>query len=320
MYRDLEPELWPREASIVDHPMVRRLLGAEEAELGSDVPARDPSELDEAFHPSKVFQVMDADSSQQIAIAAARDGTSAVIEGPPGTGKSQTITNVIAECLAQGKRVLFVAEKAAALEVVQRRLRERGPRRFPVLELHSRKTSKAAVLAELQRCLAGAQDEAGSPDVDPDELAGLRSRANAYVRELHVRRSGLDLSAYDAMSHVALIRSDGPERLRRAEPALVVVDDHAGWPRRARRCRCWMHVSRESASPRLTPGTRSGSRVSVPTPSRGSDRSSGRFATISRPCERLAPSWRRFSVEELHDHCERPLTWRRGRAIGSSPG
>jgi very-short-patch-repair endonuclease len=202
MYRDLQAELWPTDASIVDHPMVRRLLGVEGDAANEDVRARDPSELDEVFHPSNVFQVMDADSSQQVAIAAARDGASAVIEGPPGTGKSQTITNIIAECLSQGKRVLFVAEKAAALEVVQRRLESVGLGDF-VLELHSRKTSKAAVLAELQRCLMPSQQEAGSHDVDPDELARLRAKANAYVRELHVRRSGLDLSAYEAMSHVA---------------------------------------------------------------------------------------------------------------------
>lgn len=202
MYRDLQADLWPADASIIDHPMVRRLLGVEGADPTGEVTPRDPSELDEAFHPSEVFQVMDADSSQQVAIAAARDGASAVIEGPPGTGKSQTITNVIAECLGQGKRVLFVAEKAAALEVVQRRLESVGLGDF-VLELHSRKTTKSAVLAELQRCLAAQEDVVAPPDVDPDELARLRSRANAYARELHVRRPGFDLSVYDAMSHIA---------------------------------------------------------------------------------------------------------------------
>src|SRR4029079_3913733 len=75
--------------------------------------------------PRDTFQVLDADSSQQGAILAAKSGTSMVIEGPPGTGKSQTITNIIAECLSQGKTVLFVAEKSAALEVVKRRLANR---------------------------------------------------------------------------------------------------------------------------------------------------------------------------------------------------
>ena len=85
--------------------------------------------------------MVDADSSQQAAIVAAKHGVSMVIDGPPGTGKSQTITNIIGECLADGKTVLFVSEKAAALEVVKRRLENVGLGDF-VLELHSRKTSK----------------------------------------------------------------------------------------------------------------------------------------------------------------------------------
>jgi very-short-patch-repair endonuclease len=202
MYRDLDPETWPDHASIVDHPIVRQLLGFESPEPSDTVQERTAPELDESLHPSQVFQVMDADSSQQVAIAATSDGASAVIEGPPGTGKSQTITNIIAECLTRGRRVLFVAEKAAALEVVKKRLGEVGLHDF-VLELHSRKTSKASVLTELQRCLRPPESPLTTPDVDPDELARLRTRANAYVREVHLIRSPLDLSAYDAMSRIA---------------------------------------------------------------------------------------------------------------------
>ena len=86
-----------------------------------------------------------ADPCQSRTVRLARQAEILVVHGPPGTGKSQTITNVIAECLAEGKSVLFVAEKAAALEVVKRRLTECGLG-DAVLELHSRKASKRIVL------------------------------------------------------------------------------------------------------------------------------------------------------------------------------
>lgn len=113
-------------------------------------------ELDDRFHPRDVFCPRSADSSQLAAVMAAADGHDFVLEGPPGTGKSQTITNIIAHCLAVGKRVLFVAEKRAALDVVHRRLREDGLEPF-CLELHSNKTGKADVLAQFNRSLKFAE-------------------------------------------------------------------------------------------------------------------------------------------------------------------
>ena len=98
--------------------------------------------------PSNSFQVIDADASQQEAIEAAKAGVSFVMQGPPGTGKSQTITNIIAESLAAGKRVLFVSQKMAALEVVQHRLNQAGLGDF-CLQLHSHKRDKREVVKEL---------------------------------------------------------------------------------------------------------------------------------------------------------------------------
>src|SRR5262249_61747270 len=100
-----------------------------------------------------LHQVVDADSSQLLAILDVSKGRNLVIQGPPGTGKSQTITNLIASALGAGRTVLFVAEKLAALEVVKRRLDAVGLG-DACLELHSRNTRKKAVLEELRRTLA----------------------------------------------------------------------------------------------------------------------------------------------------------------------
>ena len=95
--------------------------------------------------PINIFQVVDVDSSQQDAILYSKQGISFVLQGPPGTGKSQTITNIIAEALADGKKVLFVSEKMAALEVVHKRLSQSGLSDF-CLMLHSYKVSKKEIL------------------------------------------------------------------------------------------------------------------------------------------------------------------------------
>jgi hypothetical protein len=143
---------------------------------------------------------------------AAADGHDFVLEGPPGTGKSQTITNIIAHCLAVGKRVLFVAEKRAALDVVHRRLREDGLEPF-CLELHSNKSGKAEVLAQFDRALKFT-DETGSSDWKrrANELAKLRSELNSYTRTLH-RRYPCGLSAYQCFDHLLARQDDSIVRL-----------------------------------------------------------------------------------------------------------
>ena len=100
--------------------------------------------------PGDTYHVLDADSSQSLAIHEATSGSNLVIQGPPGTGKSQTICNIIADAVGRGKRVLFVAEKMAALEVVKHRLDNIGLGQV-CLELHSHKTNKREILADLAR-------------------------------------------------------------------------------------------------------------------------------------------------------------------------
>ncbi len=163
-------------------------------------------ELDEWFHPRDVFCPRSADSSQLAAVMAAADGHDFVLEGPPGTGKSQTITNIIEHCLAVGKRILFVAEKRAALDVVYRRLREDGLEPF-CLELHSNKTGKADVLAQFDRSLEFAEDlEITDWEHRASELKRLRTELNSYTCALH-KRSHCGLSAYQCLDYL-LARKD----------------------------------------------------------------------------------------------------------------
>ena len=120
MYRDLDTASWPENANKIEHDLVNAMLGdgfrAEPAVIGDDEP------IDPHIGPLDMVHVVDADSSQTVVIEEVKRGRSLVIQGPPGTGKSQTIANLIAGGVAEGKKVLFVAEKMAALDVVSRRL------------------------------------------------------------------------------------------------------------------------------------------------------------------------------------------------------
>jgi very-short-patch-repair endonuclease len=148
LVRDLDAENWPKvnsESTLLEHPLVKQVFegkpAAGDAQYAAEYPIDD--------HPrGNLPLIYDADSSQHSALIDVMDGKNRVIEGPPGTGKSQTITNLIAAALQEGKKVLFVAEKLAALEVVKSRLKLAGLGPF-VLELHSNKTTKKRVLEDL---------------------------------------------------------------------------------------------------------------------------------------------------------------------------
>ena len=156
MYLDLDPARWPKDANIIEHSVVSRFLLGDEKNTDIDDNSEGgyigfgeeyPIDEMEDIH-TKYPLIDDADSSQHSALIDAVNGRNLVIEGPPGTGKSQTITNLIAAAMAQGKKVLFVAEKLAALEVVRSRLDAVGLGEF-CLELHSHKSQKRKVLDEI---------------------------------------------------------------------------------------------------------------------------------------------------------------------------
>lgn len=153
MYQDLDPANWPKSASLEEHPIIKKLFSNKSEESHADISIHYAEEHD-IDHIPQIHDdfplIYDADSSQHSALIDAVKGKNLVIEGPPGTGKSQTITNLIAACLNSGKTVLFVAEKMAALNVVKDRLDKAGLGEF-CLELHSHKTNKKELLHELKQ-------------------------------------------------------------------------------------------------------------------------------------------------------------------------
>ena len=166
-------------------PVVAHLIDTPREPYPSAVPFPEARRLDTDYPPQQVFSPLPADSSQLSAVMAAAKGKDFVLIGPPGTGKSQTIANLIAQCLAEDKRVLFVAEKIAALDVVYRRLREVGLGEF-CLELHSSKSRKLDVLSQLQRSWES-QGEVDAADwaAKARQLASVREQLSTYVDRLH---------------------------------------------------------------------------------------------------------------------------------------
>ena len=153
LVRDLDPTKWQKEGHfnyLLEHPLVKQVFEGKQTSGATEY--ADEYSIDD--HPlSDLPLIFDADSSQHSALIDVLEGHSRVIEGPPGTGKSQTITNLIAAGLQAGKKILFVAEKLAALEVVKVRLNQAGLSPF-ILELHSNKTSKKQVLKDLAMRIA----------------------------------------------------------------------------------------------------------------------------------------------------------------------
>ena len=178
--------------------VVRHLIDTPRDPFPSDIAFAAAAQLDREFAPSDLLTPLPADSSQMAAIASADRGKNFIIIGPPGTGKSQTIANLIAHTLGKGRRVLFVSEKTAALDVVHRRLESVGLGRF-CLQLHSSKARKADVLAQLGRAWEQRQlaDEAEWTR-EADRLGELRDRLNLVVDRLHQKRRN-GLTAHEAI-------------------------------------------------------------------------------------------------------------------------
>ncbi|WP_029355310.1 DUF3320 domain-containing protein [Bosea sp. 117] len=196
-------DLTERTDALRENRVVRHLIDTPEQAFETDHAAvTEECEIDRRFAPADIISLLPADSSQIAASMAAASGCDFVIVGPPGTGKSQTIANMIANCLAVGKTVLFVAEKTAALNVVYRRLREHGLGDH-CLELHSNKADRKHFLTQLKRSWEhGGQRSASDWVLVNEKLRIRRDALNAYVEALH-RRHRNGLTAYEAMGMAA---------------------------------------------------------------------------------------------------------------------
>lgn len=170
-------------------------------------PAVDAREIDKNCEPTKFAIPVDVDSSQLEAVIESGEGKSFILHGPPGTGKSQTITNMIANALYKGKRVLFVAEKMAALSVVQNRLTKIGLAPF-CLELHSNKVTKSHFLAQLQKAIEAIHIQSPAEyESTSTQLFERRRKLIDYMEALHhPHASGFSL--YDCITSYLSIQGD----------------------------------------------------------------------------------------------------------------
>jgi len=212
MLRDLEPEHWPEDA-FEEHPVLSGLL---DGGFERCLPLFGPQEpLDPRLTPGDLLHVVPADASQTRVIEEVRAGRNLVVQGPPGTGKSQTIANIIAGAAHDGKRVLFVAEKMAALSVVHDRLQRVGLGDL-CIEVHSRAANKKAFLEELARTLNAGR---AAPDIPPppDALLEARDRLNGVARLLHEPVPGSEFTPFRVMAEIARLvgRDVPPPRLPR---------------------------------------------------------------------------------------------------------
>lgn len=230
MYKDLKDNA----QKITQNRCVRALLG----ESGMQSMANGESYvLDRDL--LDLNNVVDADSSQAEAIEMALRGKSFVLQGPPGTGKSQTITNIIAECLLNEKKVLFVSEKLAALNVVYEKLKKVGLEEF-CLELHSHKANKREVIEELCHTLKSPKN--GISKQAEKELRAKKEaqkKLDEYAVELHKIRPIIHKSLYQFYEEISAcrlapdiefviqnIRNKGEEYIEKAETALCRYMDY----------------------------------------------------------------------------------------------
>ena len=194
MYHDLNPD----KTAIHQSPIVSQLLGGSEA--GEASPFADEYDVEAPEIEKKIpCLVTEADSSQLSVLVDLADGRSLAVEGPPGTGKSQTIVNAIASAIAGGKKVLFVAEKMAALEVVKSRLEALGLGEF-VLPLQAERSTREQVISSIRDRITMATPHAPRDyDEKLSEYRRLRSNLNAYVDTVSSDFGNTGLTVYEAL-------------------------------------------------------------------------------------------------------------------------
>jgi hypothetical protein len=192
LWLDLNPDEWPDGQSPTDHPIVSAILNGDPLPQPSGIPNDD--EVANHQETEDLPIVLDSDSTQYAALLAAQKGVSMVVQGPPGSGKSQTITNLIAIAMAQGKRVLFVAQKLPALQVVQRRLEavDLAPFCLPLFSDKARVTEVHKHFGTSAR-LRGEFDWRVNTFKSP--VAATARRLNSHAARLRDQPAGFDQGA-----------------------------------------------------------------------------------------------------------------------------
>jgi len=201
MYKDLQ-----NNAQKIKQNNLVKLIAGQQIQGAVD---SQPTFSHDTTNPLEIYSVLDADSSQKDAIEFAKQGNSFILQGPPGTGKSQTITNMIAELIGLGKKVLFVSEKMAALDVVYKRLSSVGLGDF-CLSLHSHKANRKDVLRQLERSLILANNKVGisnSAVSQLDQLQKRQSELNQYANSIHTTVQPLDTTIYNVFGELAQLES-----------------------------------------------------------------------------------------------------------------
>jgi very-short-patch-repair endonuclease len=202
-------------AAIAGDDAARRTLGSSQIET-------DPHTLD-AVPPDNEFAVVEADSSQQCAIAGICAGQSAVVHGPPGTGKSQTITNLIATLSAQGKKVLFVAEKRAALEVVMNRLQAVGLDHLAI-DLHGAEQTPKKVMERVARTLNMVRDAAlPASETVHEHFIDRRERLNRHDSSMHTPQAPTEKTVFVMQAALLRLPSEVASPLRWRGPDLMQI-------------------------------------------------------------------------------------------------
>ena len=170
MYKDLDAKNWCNEENPEGPELLRQILFDGFGDSVNQYP--DEMILDKEVAVDQPISVLDLDSSQAKVILEVQQGKSLVVEGPPGTGKSQTIANLLADAIKRGKTVLFVAEKRAALEVVKRRMEMVGLGKA-CLELHGSKAKKTELTKDLANILNNPSQAMFHSDFDLEELKNV---------------------------------------------------------------------------------------------------------------------------------------------------
>lgn len=210
---------------IINHDLIAALAGDEDARemVQTSRVSIDPESIDKK-PPRDDFLILDADASQQSVIENVATGQDGVIQGPPGTGKSQTIANLISTLVARGKKVLFVAEKRAALEVVLERLR-RVDLGHLALDLHGADISRKGLMQQLA---ANWQKIRLSSDIDLEDLqqrySELRQRLNRHAAKMNIPRPPSGLSLYEIQGRLLRIPFEARNNVRWWEKQLEKFD------------------------------------------------------------------------------------------------